>query len=62
MGSKRAKIITKEAFTQAFVEAELVMRNRLAEMIQERADQVADNFTKSGLLMAKDIVLGVKND
>jgi hypothetical protein len=58
MGRKHAKIISRDAFMQSFVEAEVVMRRNLATRIQEAIDTETDEGVKSGLVKAKEIVFG----
>ena len=62
MGRKHAKVISRDAFQQAFVEAEVRMRKALADMIQKEIDNESDEAVRSGLAKAKTIVFGVNND
>ena len=58
MGRKHAKVISRDAFIQSFVEAEVVMRRNLAAKIQELIDTETDEDVKSGLQKAKEVVFG----
>jgi hypothetical protein len=59
MGSKRAKVISRDAFMQAFVEAEVRMRKALSDKIQESIDKETNEDVKSGLKQAQTIIFGV---
>lgn len=59
MGSKRAKVISRDAFMQAFVEAEVRMRKALSDKIQEVIDKEPNEDIKSGLIQAQTIIFGV---
>ena len=59
MGSKRAKVISRDAFMQAFVEAEVRMRKALSDKIQESIDKETNEDIKSGLKQAQTIIFGV---
>jgi hypothetical protein len=58
MGRKHAKIISRDAFMQSFVEAEVIMRRNLSARIQEAIDGETNEDVKSGLQKAKEIVFG----
>jgi hypothetical protein len=58
MGRKHAKIISRDAFMQSFVEAEVIMRRNLAARIQDAIDTETNEDVKSGLEKAKEIVFG----
>ena len=58
MGRKHAKIISRDAFMQSFVEAEVVMRRNLAARIQVLIDSETNEDVKSGLLKAQEEVFG----
>jgi hypothetical protein len=58
MGTKKAKIISRDAFMKSFVEAEVVMRRNLAARIQEAIEAETDEAIKAGLVKAKEIVFG----
>lgn len=58
MGKKRAQIITKNAFEQAFVEAEVLMRKALADLIQKEIKSETNPATIVGLKKAQEIVFG----
>lgn len=45
MGRKHAKIISRDAFMQSFVEAEVVMRRNLAARIQVTIDTYKSKIT-----------------
>lgn len=58
MGRKRAKVVSRDAFAQAFVEAEYVMRKNLAARIaNEATEQVNEDF-QAGMIRASEIVFG----
>jgi hypothetical protein len=58
MGKKRAQIITKAAFEQAFVEAEVLMRKALGDLIQKEIKTETNPATIVGLKKALEIVVG----
>ena len=58
MGKKRAQIITKAAFEQAFVEAEILMRKALGDMIVKEILNETNPATIVGLKKAQEIVVG----
>ena len=58
MGQKRAKVISRDAFMQSFVEAEVIMRRNLATRIQVLIDNETNEDVKSGLLKAQQEVFG----
>lgn len=58
MGQKRAKVISRDAFMQSFVEAEVIMRRNLAARIQVAIDSETNEDVKSGLVKAYEIVFG----
>jgi hypothetical protein len=58
MGKKRAQLITKAAFEQAFVEAEIIMRNALSILIGEAIKTETNPATIVGLKKAQEIVIG----
>ena len=62
MGRKHAKVISRDAFIQSFVEAEVVMRRNLAARIAEAAsDEVNEDF-QAGMMKARQIVLGITEE
>jgi len=58
MGSKKAKIVGRDAFRQAFVEAEYIMRKNLAARIEVAAEKETNADVIAGLKMAAEIVYG----
>ena len=60
MGKQRAKIITKTAFEKAFVEAEVLMRKALGDMIAKEILKETNPATIVGLKKAQEIVIGQK--
>ena len=60
MGKQRAKIITKTAFEKAFVEAEILMRKALGNMIAKEILKETNPATIVGLKKAQEIVIGQK--
>ena len=58
MGSKKAKIISRDAFMKSFVEAEVIMRRNLAARIQVAIEAEENADVKAGLAKAKEIVFG----
>jgi cell shape-determining protein MreC len=58
MGQKRAKVISRDAFMQSFVEAEVIMRRNLATRIQMLIDNETNEDVKSGLVKAQQEVFG----
>lgn len=53
MGKQRAKIITKTAFEKAFVEAEILMRKALGDMIAKEILKETNPATIVGLKRRK---------
>ena len=60
MGKKRAQIMSKDAFSPVFVQAEMVMRKTLSDKIQDLIDRENNVDIKSGLQQAQTIIFGVK--
>ena len=58
MGKKRSQLITKAAFEQAFVEAEIIMRRALGILIGEAIKTETNPATIVGLKKAQEIVIG----
>ena len=58
MSSKRAKVISRDAFMKSFVEAEVIMRRNLAAQIEEVIKEETNPATIVGLKRAKEIVFG----
>ena len=56
MGRKHAKVISRDAFAQAFVQAEVVMRHNLHGRIGAEIDKQTDENIIKGLRLAQDIV------
>ena len=56
MGRKHAKVISRDAFAQAFVQAEVVMRHNLHGRIGAEIDKHTDENIIKGLRLAQDIV------
>jgi len=62
MSSKKAKIISRDAFMKSFVEAEVIMRRNLAAQIEEAIKLETNPATIVGLKKAKEIVFGKVED
>jgi len=58
MGRKHAKIISRDAFQQAFVETEYIMRKNLAARIEVAAESETNADIIAGLKKAAVIVFG----
>lgn len=58
MGRNHAKVISRDAFAKAFVEAEMVMRRNLAARIEVEAEKEENADIKAGLMKAAEIVYG----
>jgi hypothetical protein len=58
MGSKKSKIISRDAFIKSFVEAEVVMRRNLAARITVAIELETDEKIIEGMNKAKEIVFG----
>jgi len=58
MGTKKAKIISRDAFMKSFVEAEVVMRRNLAARITVAMELENDEKILEGMNKAKEIVFG----
>jgi len=58
MGSKKAKVISQQAFQQAFAETEVVMRLALGKQIQKLIDNEPNEMVKLGLDQARKLVAG----
>jgi len=60
MGKKRAQIMSKDAFSTVFVQAEMVMRKTLSDKIQDLIERENNADVKAGLQQAQTIIFGVK--
>jgi hypothetical protein len=59
MSNKRtAKVMGQEAFQQAFVEAEIIMRKALEKRLLDRAAKETDLGVQRGLKIGAKIVMG----
>jgi len=58
MGTKKAKVISRDAFMKSFVEAEMVMRRNLAARITVAMELENDEKILEGMNKAKEIVFG----
>lgn len=58
MSRRKAKIVGKDAFTRAFVEAEYIMRKNLAARIEVAAEEETNPDIIAGLKKAATIVYG----
>jgi len=58
MGRKHAKIISRDAFTKAFVEGEVIMRRNLHARIEVEIEKQSDEKIIEGLRKAQEIVYG----
>ena len=58
MGTKKAKIISRDAFMKSFVEAEVIMRRNLAARITVAMELETDEKILEGMNKAKEIVFG----
>lgn len=56
MGRKHAKIISRDAFAKAFVQAEVVMRHNLHGRLGAEIEKHTDENIIKGLRIAQDIV------
>ena len=54
MGRKHAKVISRDAFAQAFVQAEVVMRHNLHARIENEIEKQTDENIIKGLRIAQD--------
>ena len=59
MGKKRAQVMSKDAFSTVFVQAEMVMRKTLSDKVQDLIDREPNDDVKSGLQQAQTIIYGV---
>ena len=62
MGSKKAKIMSRDAFISTFVQAEMVMRQKLWSQIEDLISKEPNDDVKSGLRLAQEIVFGKKEE
>ena len=62
MGKRHAKVVSRDAFIQAFAEAEYVMRKNLSSRIEVEAEKETNEDRKAGLLAASKIVYGEVQD
>jgi len=60
MGKKRAQLMSKDAFSTVFVQAEMVMRKTLSDKIQDLIERENNADVKAGLQQAQTIIFGVK--
>jgi len=58
MGRKHAKIISRDAFMQSFVEAEVIMRKNLGARIENLIEQETNPDIITGLKQAQELVAG----
>ena len=62
MGRKHAKVISRDAFAQAFVEAEYIMRKNLAARIEVAMETETNEDIIKGMTKAKEIVFGTTEE
>jgi hypothetical protein len=62
MSSRKAKIVGKDAFQRAFVEAEYIMRKNLAARIEVAAEAETNADVIVGLKKAAEIVYGTVSE
>ena len=60
MGQKRAKIISRDAFAKAFIEAEVIMRRNLNARLEVEIEKQTNGDIIAGLKLAQKIVFGQK--
>mgnify|MGYP003353166899 FL=1 len=60
MGQKRSKIISRDAFAKAFIEAEVIMRRNLNARLEVEIEKQSNNDIIAGLKLAQKIVFGEK--
>jgi hypothetical protein len=58
MGRKHAKIISRDAFMQSFVEAEVLMRKNLGARIEVLIEKETNADIITGLKQAQELVAG----
>jgi hypothetical protein len=58
MGRKHAKIISRDAFMQSFVEAEVIMRKNLGARIENLIEKETNPDIITGLKQAQELVVG----
>jgi hypothetical protein len=58
MGRKHAKIISRDAFMQSFVEAEVIMRKNLGARIENLIEKETNPDIIIGLKQAQELVAG----
>ena len=58
MGRKHSKVISRDAFIQAFVEAEYTMRKNLSARIANEASKETNEDVQAGMMKASEIVFG----
>jgi len=58
MGSRKAKIISQDAFRVAFAESEVLMRLNLGKQILAMIDKEPNEMVKLGLEQARKLVAG----
>ena len=58
MGRKHAKIISRDAFMQSFVEAEVIMRKNLGARIEVLIEKETNADIITGLKQAQELVAG----
>jgi hypothetical protein len=62
VSKKSAKVISRDAFTKAFIQAELVMRHNLAARMEAAMEKETNEDIKTGLRMGIEIVYGRASD
>lgn len=58
MSRKKSRIMGQDAFRKAFVEAEMIMRVNIANMIMDEIKKQTNDDIITGLGMARKIVIG----
>jgi hypothetical protein len=58
MGRKHAKIISRDAFMQSFVEAEVIMRKNLGARIENLIEKETNPDIIIGLKQAQELIAG----
>jgi hypothetical protein len=60
MSNRKAKIISRDAFAKAFIEAEVIMRRNLNARLEVEIEKQTDDSIIAGLKLAQKIVFGEK--
>ena len=62
MSNKKARIMSRDSFIASFVQAEMIMRQKLWSQIEDLITKEVNEDVKIGLRQAQEIVFGKRTD